>query len=399
MLFLCNLQVHIIFVEGLMETQNILNSFHFDGQQFLEGLVTELYTIGLDLADRTIDHLCYRVQSEQQYESLKSGLAEIGTLLTEANVNGRPISTYRLHKPFKYQTYSINLVELPAPKEGMHYELGFEHAEVVVRQHLPDFEKQYPHLKFQYGGNKNTNHELSFKTKVGQVKFHCQPLDRIIEVENSNITDILFDFDGTLIRSRENIYEINSIVFSKALGRQVTVTEAKEKFFTEFSKLFNAFEVTCPKAQAHAILSWGEVSAQFSYNLFDGVVDALNYLRGKKYNLHLWTARDQQSATKILEQHELSDFFNTASFANEIDSKPHPNSLNFQYRDQSKNSVLVIGDSPSDIIGAKSIGAISAGALWDPHSNPNALVSHGADLLFYETGEFISWLKDRSVHG
>lgn len=382
-----------------METQKTYSTFHFDGQRFLKSLLKELTDIGMDLSDKIIDHLCYRVENEHQYESLKDDLAKIGTLLTEANVNGRPISTYQLHEPLKYQSHSISLIELPAPKSGTCYKLGFEHAEVVIRQHLSSIEKQYPHLKFLYGGNRNANHELSLKTKIGQIKFHYQPLDRVIEIENSNITDIIFDFDGTLIESRENIYEVNRMVFSRILDRQVTATEAKEKFHPEFSKLFDAFEVKCPKAQAFAVSNWSEISTQFSYNLFDGVIESLNYLKEKKYNLHLWTARDQKSAMNILERHALSGFFRTASFANEFNSKPNHNSLNFKLRNRPRNSVLVIGDSASDIIGAKNIGAISAGALWDPHSIPNNLVSHGADLLFYEIAEFSSWLMNRDIHG
>ncbi len=382
-----------------METQKSYSTFHSDGQRFLKSLLKELTDMGMDLSGNTIDHLCYRVENEHQYKSLKDDLAKIGTLLTEANVNGRPISTYRLHEPLKYQSHSISLIELPAPKSGTCYRLGFEHAEVVIRQHLSSIEKQYPHLKFLYGGNRNVNHELSLKTKIGQIKFHYQPLDRVIEIENSIITDIIFDFDGTLIESRENIYEINRIVFSRILDRQVTASEAKEKFHPEFSKLFDAFEVKCPKAQAFAVSNWSEISTQFSYNVFDGVIESLNYLKEKKYNLHLWTARDHKSAMNILEKHALSGFFRTASFANEFNSKPNPSSLNFNLQNLPRNTVLVIGDSASDIIGAKNIGAISAGALWDPHSIPNNLVSHGADLLFHEIEELASWLLNRDIHG
>ncbi len=379
-----------------MQKIKILDSFHFDGEQFLKSLIGELAALGLDLSGSTIDHLCYRVQSDCQYQELKENLKNLGTLLSEAMINGRPISTFRLHRPFRHQSHSINLVELPSPKQGTQYDLGFEHAEAVIDQHFEDFEKQYPHLKFQLGGDRNTNPELSLKTKMGQLKFHYQSLDRVIEIENSNITDVIFDFDGTIIQSRENIYEITSLVFSQTLQRQVTVTEAKEKYFPEFGKLFDAFDINCPKAKADTILNWSQISSQFSYALFDGITDTLAFLKEQKYNLHLWTARDQASTLRILEQHNLYALFETISCATEVSSKPDPNSLTFQFRDRPKNSILVIGDSASDIIGAKNMGAISSGALWDPHSNPSILVSHKADLLFYKTEEFLTWLKSRA---
>jgi HAD superfamily hydrolase (TIGR01549 family) len=156
--------------------------------------------------------------------------------------------------------------------------------------------------------------------------------------------------------------------------------------------LFEAFAVTCPRKQSEAVASWGSVSSQFSYELFEGALEALSGLKSHGFRLHLWTARDQYSARKILKELGIETFFTTMSFATEADSKPNANSLRFSWREAEKNQVMVIGDSATDIIGARNIAAVGAAALWDPHSARSSLVAAGAELFFYNMKDFQDWM-------
>lgn len=356
-------------------------------------LSAKLVDAGIPIDSLTSDHLCFRVETSDEYDFYKVALSNYGILLTEANVNGRAISTFRLHAPFQTDWHEIPLLELPSPKHGTSYATGFEHAEFVVNECFTTFRSKYPELDFIEAGQQTLNPELCLKLNQGmQAKFHHLSLDRVIELEEAEIEDIIFDFDGTLIKSRENIYEINRIVFSKALGREVSLQESIEKFHTEFSRLCEAFTVTCPNKQNEAISSWGFVASQFSYDLFDGVLEALDGLKNRGFRLHLWTARDEYSARKILKELGIEDYFLTLSFATAIDSKPHAHSLRFDWRRVDKNQVIVIGDSPSDIIGAKNIAAIAGAALWDTHSKKSSLIAAGAELFFYKVTDFKDWM-------
>ncbi|MES2769879.1 MAG: VOC family protein [Bdellovibrionota bacterium] len=372
-----------------------IQQFRFDGELFLTQLMAELQALGVSVSTLRADHLCFRVESHQEYEDHKVFLAGAGILLTEANVNGRAISTYRMTEPFRAGNQVVELIELPAPKAGTEYTKGFEHAEFVIKESFDLFTAKFPHLHFTRSGNKNINPELCLKTRVGQAKFHYLSLDRVIEIEKAKIKDIIFDFDGTLIQSRENIYEINRIVFSEILEREISLTEAKEKFYPEFTKLFNAFGVECPLKKKRAISTWGKVSERYSYHLFDGVYEFLRRLSQSNCRIHLWTARDEKSARTILTAHKIDTFFTTMSFATDAESKPHENSLKFDWRSLDKNTIVVIGDSPSDIMGSKNIGAMAAAVLWDPHVNEQALISSGAELFFYDVPELETWLRER----
>jgi len=376
-----------------MKTALNLQNFRSTGESFLKQLLVEMESLRLPVSTLKADHLCFRVETPEQYEIYKLALQVENTLLIESIVNGRPIATFQLKEPFQVQNQKIELVELPAPKPGFPYPLGFEHAEFVIQESFDVFAARFPDLKFSKAGNPNMNPELCLKLTAGQVKFHHLSLARVIEIEEAQFLDIIFDLDGTLIHSRDAIYEINRAVFSEALGRDVPLAEIKEKFHTEFSKLFEAFAIECPDKKKRAVSYWGQVSETFSYELFDGVANLLKELHGRKYRLHLWTARDESSARKILVHHEIESVFTTLSFASVVDSKPHAASLKFDWGVASSNSVLMIGDSSTDMLGSKNVKAVAAAALWDPHVSEHSLISSGAELFFRHPRELSSWLQ------
>lgn len=380
----------------MKSTEFNFDQFKFEGEHFLTTLVSDLRFSGVPVEQYLCDHLCFRVQTQAEYDSYKASLLSESTLLTETQVNGRPICTFRLHSPFKTQSHVVELLELPAPKLGTIYYTGFEHAEFVVKECFDSFSSRYPHLRFTRAGCQTVNPELSLCFGERQAKFHHLSLERVIEIEQAQISDIIFDLDGTLVRSRENIYEINRRVFTETLGREITLEESVEKYHPEFYKLFEAFEVECPVKQKRALSIWGEVSERFRYEVFDGAIELLRQLRSVGFKLHLWTARDERSARTILKDHGIESIFETLSFATEVDSKPHEKSLRFEWQSIPKNRVLVIGDSPSDIYGSKNIGAVGAGALWDPFVRRSSLIGAGAELFFHDPRELGAWLKTKS---
>lgn len=371
--------------------------FLLDGEYFLTSLISEAAELSIPTQNLTCDHLCFRVATAAEYSNYKIELLKHGTLLTEALVNGRPICTFKLDTPFCTDSHTVRLLELPFPKSGIPYVTGFEHAEFLINECFEQFTTKHPHVSFQKSGNPILNPELCLKLKHKQIKFHHHPLDRIIEIEEAKITDVIFDFDGTLIESRENIYEINRTVFSTILNRDVTLAESIKNFHPEFSKLFTAFEVTCPVKKNLAIQMWGDVASRFSYSLFEGVRELLTKLHRFGYKIHLWTARDELSARRILNDHKLETLFTTLSFANAANSKPHANSLTFNWKEASKNQFIVIGDSPSDILGSKNTGALAAAALWDPYARKSSLIEAGAELFFHQLSELEDWLLPETI--
>ncbi|HVJ63784.1 MAG TPA: VOC family protein [Bdellovibrionota bacterium] len=152
---------------------------------FVERTVREAASVGLDLSELEIDHLCLRVETEAQYRHYCAQFSELGKLLSEALVNGRPIATYKLNEPVRTLGREIHCLEIPSPKAGAPYTLGFEHLECVVKIPLESFISAHDGLDFDARAiNKALNAEIALRLPSGSsVKFHNQSLERVIEIE------------------------------------------------------------------------------------------------------------------------------------------------------------------------------------------------------------------------
>jgi len=155
-----------------------------DIDQFIEKTITTLNKDGVDVSNYELDHICYRVDSIERYKEYQNELSQLGTLLSETEINGRQISTYKLAEPICFQERKINLVELPSPKEGSPYPEGLEHAEFVIPDEFEIFMKKYPNIKFDLRDiDKKINPDIKIKYAGFSVKFHHKPLEYIIKYE------------------------------------------------------------------------------------------------------------------------------------------------------------------------------------------------------------------------
>jgi uncharacterized protein len=134
-----------------------------------------------------MDHICYRVETDERYRELVEKLGQWAVLLGEHMVSGRLIATFQLNEPLEVGDWRVSYLELPAPKEGSPYAEGLEHAEfVVLGGNLDRFRAQHAHLEDAFstkGMSKELNPELGLKTAGISVKFHRLPLGEVVRLE------------------------------------------------------------------------------------------------------------------------------------------------------------------------------------------------------------------------
>lgn len=154
---------------------------------FLDQIFSSLDKINLKTKNWPIDHLCFRTKTWQEYISYKKSFEGFSKLLIESEINGRPISTFKLPEFLFYKDRYIDLIELPAPKEGKIYPTGFEHAEFVADIELSSIQTLHPNLTFDSSGlDKDLNPELCLPLAKGlNVKFHNFSLESIINIEKN----------------------------------------------------------------------------------------------------------------------------------------------------------------------------------------------------------------------
>lgn len=133
-----------------------------------------------------IDHICFRSDSNETYETLKKSFLTFSDLLVESEVNGRIISTFKLNKPLFLSGWRIDLVELPAPKKNKITLQGFEHIEIVCDLPFEELKKKYGHLNIEEKGLlKSFNQELEICFGERNLKFHHCSLESVINIEKN----------------------------------------------------------------------------------------------------------------------------------------------------------------------------------------------------------------------
>ncbi|CAK5173006.1 unnamed protein product, partial [Aphanomyces euteiches] len=160
------------------------------GPDFVVLVLEKLQTTSLTFElDWTIDHLCYRCDSMDEYNHLtKTVLPHLGHLLVESLIGGRPIACFKLstaialpHRP----NALVDVLEVPSPKPGSHYDSGLEHFEMVVPYNLDDFlSHQADDVVFDLKAmSKSLNRDARIAVGEFSVKFHEQTLESVIAYE------------------------------------------------------------------------------------------------------------------------------------------------------------------------------------------------------------------------
>ncbi|PIZ95019.1 MAG: hypothetical protein COX80_05185 [Candidatus Magasanikbacteria bacterium CG_4_10_14_0_2_um_filter_33_14] len=152
-----------------------------DVSPFLERLFLLLKKDHIDVSNYELDHVCYRVETMKRYKELKKKLKRYGDLLSETEIGGRPISTFKLYKPLQFANRNIYCIELPAPKDNSFYKEGYEHAEFVIDLSFQDFMNLYRRVNFETKAlSKPINPDISIKYDGLSVKFHQHSLEYVI---------------------------------------------------------------------------------------------------------------------------------------------------------------------------------------------------------------------------
>lgn len=157
--------------------------------KFIQALSFSADKAGLELNSYSMDHVCWRVESEEQYQKYKELFRQVGDLLTESKIGGRNISTFKLFKPLSKNAVAVDVVELPQPKKNNRYALGFEHAEHVIDESFEEFAAKHPKARFDWSGaDKRVNPELRLRFNQNMsLKFHHQSLELVIEEEAKQV--------------------------------------------------------------------------------------------------------------------------------------------------------------------------------------------------------------------
>lgn len=131
-------------------------------------------------------------------------------------------------------------------------------------------------------------------------------------------------------------------------------------------------------------------------SVFPGVKELLVQLKQMNFSLYVWTARDRKSTLEYLKNLEISHIFADISTATDCTPKPHPEGLEEMFMGVDPKTVVHVGDSYTDIIGAAKFGCTSIGALWahNTQESRDTLEHFKADYICETPDEVLKVIKN-----
>ena len=216
-----------------------------------------------------------------------------------------------------------------------------------------------------------SNRDVSLKLKSGVVKFHERSLEEVILEEKAAINKrpekwiAVLDFDDTLLDSRQPYLMAIHKALEKYLGKSIPFETIEEKARPTFPEFFANFGILGAEAFEGAIeffkLEWPSVMNACSVPL--GVPSLLSCLVSEGAEIHVWTARDEDTVKTSLKTFGISQFVKRIhAFDGRSVGKPTPSDRLRSIC--SEGRTVLVGDSQADCLGASSLGVMFLQASW-----------------------------------
>lgn len=221
-----------------------------------------------------------------------------------------------------------------------------------------------------------------------------------LNIKQSNIKTIIFDFDGTLAKLNIDFQEMRESIVSLISSHGITKDQLHTNFVLEMIE--EAFEIINQRSwqeakhffdDANAVIEKIEIDAADNGKLFDDTKELLKSLQSKKISCGIIT-RNCAKAVKIVFPDILS-YCPVVICRDDVNKvKPHPEhiSLALTKLGSSAQSTLMIGDHPIDITTGRNAGTLTCGVLTG-RCQENDFIEAGADIILPNAADILSIIK------
>ena len=211
---------------------------------------------------------------------------------------------------------------------------------------------------------------------------------------------VIFDFDGTLADTKENII-LTFQMTMKELG--VEIKSRQECAATIGLTLEDAFKVLYPGMAAEKYILLRDTYRRiFKENrkilvpgLFPEVMETLEELRRRGYLMSIASSRQSPSLQSFLEDMKIAHLFEYAVGGDNVEHpKPAPDAVLqiLRHYNLSAEEAFVVGDMPFDINMATNAGVKSCGVTWG-NADAAQLKESGANYIVDKMSQLLEILN------
>lgn len=218
--------------------------------------------------------------------------------------------------------------------------------------------------------------------------------------ENNSFQLIIFDWDGTLIDSQQNI-----VACLQSMIRDLGLPERSEDQLSNIIGL-GLYEALTQLFPEHAEDTHQQMIDRYRYHFlssepsacFQGVQDLLPRLVEDGYMLAVATGKGRQGLNKALDSTGFSQWFVSTRCADESRSKPHPQMLEeiLEETGVDNDKAIMIGDTEYDMLMAQHAGMASVGVSYGVHS-ANRLQQHDPMIILDDLRHLPDWLNGEKI--
>lgn len=207
---------------------------------------------------------------------------------------------------------------------------------------------------------------------------------------------ILFDLDGTIIKSHPGIFNGFKYTFDK-LGIELECDNLYEFIGPPVEEtLQTRFNLSVEEALngVKIFRQYYNEKGKFENELYNGI-DKVIEMCSKYARIGLATSKPKIHSDEILKEYKLYDYFEYTAGANEkFNDKTNVIKDALSHIEPKDNEeIFIVGDRYTDIIGAKNVGIKSIGVLYG-YGDIEELETHGADYIVKETKDLYNLLEE-----
>lgn len=207
---------------------------------------------------------------------------------------------------------------------------------------------------------------------------------------------VIFDLDGTLVRTNELIYASFNHLMERHLGRRMEPPEIVALFGPPeegaIEKVFGRERVA---PLMDELLEYYSAEHSSLAGLHDGIVEILRFLRGRNTRLAVFTGKGKWTTEITLRAFDLERYFDLVVTGNDVQQhKPSPEGI-LQALDRfglQPSQALMVGDSVSDAKAGHAAGVRVASVLWDAF-DPAKVRAVNSTCVFESVASFDAWLR------
>lgn len=210
---------------------------------------------------------------------------------------------------------------------------------------------------------------------------------------------VLFDWDGTVM---DSTYSIASSIQLASADLELPVPSIQQASWVIGLSLESALYRAVPDLTAEQMPLFLE---RYRYHfmqrdphikLFDGILPFMGELRGRQIALGVATGKSRQGLDRVLQQVNLSTFFDATRCADETRSKPDPEMLHQLLAELmlEPEQVLMVGDTVHYIHMAANAGMDSVAVTYGAH-DPQTLAKAEPTVMVDNVAQMRDWVLAR----